>query len=311
MILRGIVRPILSVILRSFVASLLLVVTTGVAAQSAGETRRLQVALLDFGQTTTGRVARDALAKRLSANQNLALGDRDQVMAAANGVGYRGSLNLSLHEARDLGSAIGCDFFILGEADTLRRSPSDGPTYFESYASIFIVSARTGRLVRWDKPAVSQPSAGAAEEALLNELSADAVDRYTKAMWRASEDEKAERALAVEQPRVVIEAMSDSAEEAEDGTRPPRPFRRLKPAYPDAAAHAQLEAIVDVFVDVDEKGEVSRVDIARWAGYGLDESVLTTVKQLHFFPAMRNGRAIPMRVLLRYNFRKPTENSSQ
>jgi outer membrane biosynthesis protein TonB len=43
----------------------------------------------------------------------------------------------------------------------------------------------------------------------------------------------------------------------------------------------------------------------------LDESVLTTVKQLHFFPAMRNGRAIPMRVLLRYNFRKPTENSSQ
>jgi hypothetical protein len=39
--------------------------------------------------------------------------------------------------------------------------------------------------------------------------------------------------------------------------------------------------------------------------------VLTTVKQLHFFPAMRNGRAIPMRVLLRYNFRKPAENSSQ
>jgi hypothetical protein len=77
-------------------------------------------------------------------------------------------------------------------------------------------------------------------------------------MLRASEDEKAERALAVEQPRVVIEAMSDSAEEAEDGTRPPRPFRRLKPAYPEAAAHAQLEAIVDVFVDVDEKGEVSR-----------------------------------------------------
>jgi len=256
-------------------------------------------------------VARNALPKRLSANQNLALLDRDQVMAAANGVGYRGSLNLSLHEARDLGSAIGCDFFILGEADTLRRSPSDGPTYFESYVSIFVVSARTGRLVNWDKPTVSRPSAGAAEEALLNELSADAVDRYTKAMLRASEDEKVERALAVEQPRVVIEAMSDSPEEAEDGTRPPRPFRRLKPAYPEAAAHAQLEAIVDVFVDVDEKGEVGRVDIARWAGYGLDESVLTTVKQLHFFPAMRNGRAIPMRVLLRYNFRKPTENSSQ
>jgi len=62
---------------------------------------------------------------------------------------------------------------------------------------------------------------------------------------------------------------------------------------------------VDALVDVDEKGEVSRAEISRWAGYGLDESVIATVKQLHFFPAMRDGRALPMRVLLRYNFRKP------
>jgi TonB family protein len=60
-----------------------------------------------------------------------------------------------------------------------------------------------------------------------------------------------------------------------------------------------------VLVDVDKDGEVKDVEIARWAGYGLDESVLKTVKQLHFFPAMRDGVAIPMRVLLRYNFRKP------
>jgi TonB family protein len=105
--------------------------------------------------------------------------------------------------------------------------------------------------------------------------------------------------------------MSDSAEEAKDGTRPPRPFRRLKPPYPEAAAHAQLEAVVDVLVDLDEQGEVRRTEIARWAGYGLDEAVMNTVKQLHFFPAMRNGHAIPMRVLLRYNFRKPADNPSQ
>jgi TonB family protein len=58
-------------------------------------------------------------------------------------------------------------------------------------------------------------------------------------------------------------------------------------------------------VDIDARGEVVRAEITRWAGYGLDESVLDTVKQMHFFPAMRQGVAIPMRVLLRYNFRKP------
>jgi TonB family protein len=289
----------------------LLVLTTALIVPSSAQTRLLKIAVLDLGQTTTGRFAREAISKRISENANVAIVDRDQAMAAANGVGYHGSLNLSLQQARDLGSAIGCDFLVLGEADTLRRSPSDGPVFFESYVSIFIVSTRTGRLAMWENQVANRPTADNAEKALVAQLSTAAIDRYMNAMFRESDDESAERALAVEQPKVVIEAMSDNAEQTDDGTRPPRAFRRLKPAYPEAAARAQVEAVVDALVDVDEKGEVGRVEIVRWAGYGLDESVMTTVKQLHFFPAMREGRAIPMRVLLRYNFRKPSDNPSQ
>ena len=68
---------------------------------------------------------------------------------------------------------------------------------------------------------------------------------------------------------------------------------------------ADLLSSSALFVDLDEKGEVTRVEIARWAGFGLDEATIETVRQLHFFPAMRNGTPIPLRVLLRYNFRKP------
>lgn len=270
--------------------------------------RRLRIAVLGFGNVTTGRLASDVVSKRIAENPNVTVVDRDQTMAAANGVGYGGSRNLSLQEARNLGSAIGCDFFLLGDADTLRRSPSDAPTYFESYLALFIVSARTGRLVMWENQMANRSSADTAQNALLAQLSTVAIDRYMKAVLREAQVESEERAFAVEQPSVVIEAMSDNTEETDDGTRPPRAFRRLKPAYPEAAAHAQVEAIVDALVDVDEKGEVSRAEISRWAGYGLDESVITTVRQLHFFPAMRNGRALPMRVLLRYNFRKPADN---
>jgi TonB family protein len=79
----------------------------------------------------------------------------------------------------------------------------------------------------------------------------------------------------------------------------------LQPPYPDSAAAAEVEAVVDVLVDLDAKGEVTNAEIARWAGFGLDEVTLATVQKLHFFPAMRDGVAIPLRVLLRYNFRKP------
>jgi TonB family protein len=60
-----------------------------------------------------------------------------------------------------------------------------------------------------------------------------------------------------------------------------------------------------VLVDVGADGEVGKVQVARWAGFGLDEITVATVRQMHFFPAMKNGSPIAMRVLLRYNFRKP------
>ena len=108
------------------------------------------------------------------------------------------------------------------------------------------------------------------------------------------------------------DAQRYSNSDADKEVRAPRAFRRLKPPYPETAARAEAEATVDALVDIDARGEVGRVEIVRWAGYGLDQSVVDTVKQMHFFPAMRNSVAIPMRVLLRYNFRKPKiENSTQ
>ena len=44
--------------------------------------------------------------------------DADQVRAAALGAGYDGSLNMTVQQARDLGAAIGCDFyFVPGRED--------------------------------------------------------------------------------------------------------------------------------------------------------------------------------------------------
>jgi len=231
--------------------------------------------------------------------------DADQVQAAAKGVGFTGSLNLTLQQARDLGAAIGCDFYLLGDAETVKRSPSTGPSYFESFASVFLVSARTGRLVLWERPNVQSNSPEESEKALLAMLaSAETRQRYVSAIRRAIEEERAERASATELSALIIEVMSDK------DVRAPRAYRRLKPPYPETAARAEAEATVDALVEIDARGEVGRVEIVRWAGYGLDQSVLDTVKQMHFFPAMRNGVAIPMRVLLRYNFRKPPIQNS-
>jgi TonB family protein len=126
-------------------------------------------------------------------------------------------------------------------------------------------------------------------------------------MNRAHDDERGERELKPldQQIPVIAEAPEDDKSAAAEGLRLPRPYRRLMPGYPETAAVAEAEGTVDVLIDLDAGGEVMRVEVVRWAGFGLDEATVENVRRLHFFPAMRDGVAIPIRVLLRYNFRKP------
>ncbi len=277
---------------------------------SAAAQARVRVAVLDFGGTETGVRASEKLSRALASEQGLSLADREESRTAARGAGYAGSLNMTLDEARDLGGALGSDFYLTGDAQTLRRSPSTGPHYFEAYASIFVVSSRTGRLVMWDRPSFEAASPEAAEKTLLEELGQRAA-RYAEAIRRARESESSERAQAIERIGaslpVIEDAPDDEAAAARAGLRLPQPYRRLRPAYTDEAARAEAEATVDVKLEIDEGGEVARVEVVRWAGFGLDDATVATARQLHFTPARLNGAPVPVRVLLRYNFRKPAK----
>lgn len=269
--------------------------------------RPSRIAVLDFGETAFAREAVEKFSSHLRRDNTIEVLDRDQVRAAARGAGYAGSLNLSLADARNLGTVLGCDFFVLGDAQTLRRSPSAGPFYFESYASIFLVSARTGRLITWERPNFRAATAAVVEHSLLNELAgAELRNRILVFIQRAEVDERAQRAIIIDSEIPIIEEAPDDDKVAEaEGLRLPKPYRRFLPAYPETAAAAEAEAVVDVLVDLDSSGEVQRAEVVRWAGFGLDQATLETIHKLHFFPAMREGVAVPIRILLRYNFRKP------
>ena len=276
-------------------------------ALSAHAAARTTVAVLDLGASRSANRIADALSDALAEKRpEFVLISRAPALAAAKGIGYAGSLNLTLAEARDLGAAVGCDFLVAGAADTVRRQSSERPVYFESYASLFFVSSYTGRLVLWERTSAEAQTAPSAERDLITKLRARAAD-YAAAISKAREDERTARRLSVERDTPVIEEAPEEGTPAAKGYREPLPYRRLRPPYPEAAARSEVEATVDALVELDAEGEVQNVEIVRWAGYGLDESVASTVRQMHFRPALREGRAVPVRVLLRYNFRRPTK----
>ena len=285
----------------------MLVLLCGIANVQAQTSQRPLVSVLDLGAMPVAILAAETLRSRLRSSGEVVVADADLSRAAAKGIGYSGSLNLSASEARDLGAALATEFYIIGDAQTLRRSSFQTPIYYEAYCSIFLVSTRTGKLIFWDRPSFENTEATRAETLLSQHLSGDAfTGRLIAAIRKAHEDERTQRTALPSTAEAVIEEAPEDDKTAEvQGIRLPRPYRRLRPTYPDTAARAEAEAIVDVVVDIGADGEVGEVQIVRWAGFGLDESTVATVRQLHFFPAMKNGTPIPMRVMLRYNFRKP------
>lgn len=277
-------------------------------ASAARAAPRATVAVLDFGDTPAGRRAADALDEDLRKRfPEFDYANRSLARAAAKGAGYTGSLNLALEEARDLAAALGCDFFLTGAADTVPRQPSGRPVHYESYASVFLVSAFTGRLVLWQHVSAEAATAAEAEKLFAARLRA-AAGPFAEAFARARADEREEHRVRIERDTPVIEEVPEADAPEAKNFRTPLPYRRLRPEYTEAASRVNAEATVDALVELDEAGEVRSVEIVRWAGYGLDESVARTVRQMHFRAALRDGKPVPVRALLRYNFRRPKDN---
>ena len=292
---------------KEFSASQIFCVVVLLALAATSTQAQTVVSVLDFGSTSIAKQATEALRNRLRATKEVIVADADLSRAAAKGIGYTGSLNLGVDEARDLGAALATEFYFVGDAQTVRRSSFEKPVYYEAYCSIFLVSTRTGRLLFWERPSFENAEATRAEIQLSQYLSDDSLTRrLLDVIKKSHEDERIQRTVLTASTEALIEEAPEDEKTAEvQGIRPPRPYRRLRPEYPPSAARADAEATVDVAVDVGADGEVSEIQIVRWAGFGLDEVTVATVRQLHFFPAMKNGTPIPMRVLLRYNFRKP------
>lgn len=223
--------------------------------------------------------------------------DADLVEMAVKSQPIENIFNLSTEEAKTLANAIGCDYIILLKAENLRRTSFSKPVYFESYTAIYLVSARTGRLVFWTLKSFEAETPNIADTQLfasINYLESE-ISQNIKKVQEAEINEPT--------PPILEELPDENSPEAKN-FKSPLPFRRIVPPYRRLANLFSIAATVDATVDVDESGKITRIEITRWAGYDLDESVKETIRQMQWRPASRNGKTLPIRVLLRYNFKK-------
>lgn len=257
-----------------------------------------KIAVLHPDETKTSR----NLSEKLVANfaDKLRIADNDMSEAAFGAARKDDSFNMTVDASKAAGAAMGCDFFILVRAETLRRDSSTKGHYYESYAAIYAISTRTGRLIDWK---LSEFEAAQPEDSqnMLNNAVGHIAAELADKIKRTAKNELAETPATITE---VMDALPDGGSPADKNSRAPMPFRRVKPEYTAEAFLHDIRATVDIVVDLDAHGSILRTEIARWAGYGLDEAVEKAVHSMNWRPAERNGKPFPVRFLLRYNFKK-------
>lgn len=210
---------------------------------------------------------------------------------------YETPFNLTTKEAKIIGARLGCEYFLFIKAANQRRSTFAKPEFYESYAAVYVISSRTGRLVFWKLQNFEEETPAKADKALFASTDALSADIFEK-LKSVSKDELNEK------PSQNIEELPAEESVETKNFRPPLPYKRMKPEYTKTAYLYSVEATVEIEIEVDKTGKLLKTEIVRWAGFGLDESVTETIRKMQWRAADRNGKTLPMRVLLRYNFKK-------
>ena len=84
-------------------------------------------------------------------------------------------------------------------------------------------------------------------------------------------------------------------------TKPPRLIHFVE-AQPPPALETRGSAEVVLTIDVDETGQVTRVEVAQPAGDGFDEAAVEAARQFEFEPGEYQGKPVPVRITYRYHF---------
>ena len=111
-------------------------------------------------------------------------------------------------------------------------------------------------------------------------------------------------ALHVTVPRLAL-AQSDQQGAETNTVVPPRLAKDSPAKYPSGVPAQKDNVQVELILDIDSSGAVSKAVVSKPGGAGFDEAALEAAKTLVFDPATRGARPIAARIRFAYNFPPP------
>lgn len=85
-------------------------------------------------------------------------------------------------------------------------------------------------------------------------------------------------------------------------TKPPKLLKFVPAVYPTAAQKKGIQGTVQLSIELDAAGKVSKAEVVKSPDPSLSEAAVAAVKQFTFSPAEVDGKPAPIRVQYAYNF---------
>lgn len=76
------------------------------------------------------------------------------------------------------------------------------------------------------------------------------------------------------------------------GASAPQLIHKVDPEYSEEARKARHQGVVELYIEVEPDGTVSRIVVRRSLGLGLDEKAIEAVKQWKFKPGLKDGKPV-------------------
>ena len=87
------------------------------------------------------------------------------------------------------------------------------------------------------------------------------------------------------------------------GVSAPRVIHSVEPQFTPEARQADYQGVVGIQLIVDSQGNPQNVHVVRHLGMGLDERAIEAVRQYRFSPAMYQGHAVAVQLIIDVDFR--------
>jgi len=99
-----------------------------------------------------------------------------------------------------------------------------------------------------------------------------------------------------------IPAPGGSFKVGKNGVSAPRPTFTPEPIYSQAARYEKYQGTATVSAIIDKEGNVSKIEVVRPLGFGLDEQAVAQMKTWRFDPARRAGEPVAVALNIEVNF---------